>query len=176
VDADGNVIFAVTKLKVWHELYSESRLSLWFPVSQDYFCNLDANLMRVDLPNRPELNKGTVDFVVSGKEYWAPPPLPRMNSSYFSIDPPSSEPREPKPLNFLFLLDVSVEAIGSGFLKSACDVLRDLLYGATFPDGTPSEPSFPRGCQLAILTYDISLHFYNLSVSAALIIMSSWCK
>ncbi|KAG0706925.1 hypothetical protein DFH29DRAFT_899078 [Suillus ampliporus] len=137
-------------------------------VSPDYFCNLDANLMRMDLPNRPELNKGTVDFVVSGKEYWAPPPLPRMNSSYFSIDPPSSQAREPKSLSYLFALDVSLEAIRTGFLKSACDVLRDLLYGSTSIDGTQSEPSFPRGCQLAILTYDTSLHFYNLSPASPL--------
>jgi protein transport protein SEC24 len=122
--------------------------------------------MRIDHPNRPELNKGTVDFVVSGKEYWAPPPLPRMNSSYFSIDPPSSQAREPRSLNCLFAFDVSLEAIRTGFLKSACDVLRDLLYGGTSLDGNRSEPSFPQGSQLAILTYDTSLHFYDLSVSA----------
>lgn len=139
----------------------------------DYFSNLDANLMRMDLPNRPELNKGTIDFVVSGKEYWAPPPLPRMSSSYFSVDPPSSQAREPKPLDYLFALDVSVNAIRSGFLKSACGVLRDLLYGSASHDGTQSNPSFPQGCQLAILTYDTSLHFYNLSVSATQIIVSS---
>lgn len=124
--------------------------------------------MRIDLPNRPELNKGTVDFVVSGKEYWAPPPLPKMNSSYFSIDPPSSQAREPKSLNYFFAFDVSLEAIRSGFLKAACDVLRDMLYGGTSLDGTLSEPSFPKGSQLAILTYDTSLHFYDLSVSVQL--------
>lgn len=129
--------------------------------------------MRMDLPNRPELNKGTVDFVVSGKEYWAPAPLPRMNSSYFSVDPPSTEAREPKPLNYFFVFDVSVDAVRSGFLRSACGVLRDLLYGSTSPDQTQSEPSFPRCSQLAILTYDTSLHFYNLSVSAIRIIASS---
>ncbi|OJA14976.1 hypothetical protein AZE42_03221 [Rhizopogon vesiculosus] len=137
-------------------------------VSANYFSNLDANLLRMDLPNRPELNKGTVDFVVSGKEYWAPPPLPRIRSSYFSVDPPSSQAREPKPLDYLFALDVSVDAIRSGFLKSACGVVRDLLYGSSSSDGTQSEPSFPRGCQLAILTYDTSLHFYNLSPASSL--------
>ncbi|KAJ8596156.1 beta-sandwich domain of Sec23/24 [Rhizopogon salebrosus TDB-379] len=137
-------------------------------VSADYFSNLDANLIPMDLPNRPELNKGTIDFVVSGKEYLAPPPLPRMSSSYFSVDPPSSQPREPKPLDYLFALDVSVDAVRSGFLKSVCVVLRDLLYGGTSHDGIESESSFPRGCRLAILTYDTSLHFYNLSPASPL--------
>ncbi|KAG2154151.1 uncharacterized protein EDB93DRAFT_1239537 [Suillus bovinus] len=137
-------------------------------VLPDYFCNLDANLTRIDLPNRPELNKGTVDFIVSGKEYWAPPPLPRMSSSYFSIDPPSSQAREPKSLNCLFAFDVSLEAIRTGFLKSACYILRDLLYGSTSLDGTWLEPSFPQGSQLAILTYDTSLHFYDLSPASSL--------
>jgi protein transport protein SEC24 len=161
-----------------HETQGMTRLLLWTgsescPVSADYFSNLDANLIPMDLPNRPELNKGTIDFVVSGKEYLAPPPLPRMSSSYFSVDPPSSQPRDSKPLDYLFVLDVSVDAIRSGFLKSVCVVLRDLLYGGSYHDGTESESSFPRGCQLAILTYDTSLHFYNLSVSATRIIPSS---
>ncbi|KAG2111951.1 Sec23/Sec24 trunk domain-containing protein [Suillus discolor] len=124
-------------------------------VLPDYFCNLDANLMRIDLPNRPELNKGTVDFVVSGKEYWAPPPLPKMNSSL-------------NPLNCFFAFDVSLEAIRSGFLKATCDVLRDMLYGSTSLDGTLPEPSFPKDSQLAILTYDTSLHFYDLSPASSL--------
>jgi len=173
VDTNGSVIFAVTKLQVRHEPYCDNGLSLGFLVTEDYYSNLDANLMRMDLPNRPELNKGTVDFVVSGEEYWAPPPLPRMSSSYFSVDPPSLRAREPKALDYLFMFDVSVDAVQSGFLKSACEVLRDLLYHGASNEGTQSETSFPRGCRLGILTYDTSLHFYNLSVSVNQIIASN---
>ncbi|KAH7926159.1 beta-sandwich domain of Sec23/24 [Leucogyrophana mollusca] len=134
-------------------------------VSPDYFCNLDTNLMRLDHLQRPELNKGTVDFVVSAEEYWAPPPLPKMSTSYFSIDPPLSGPRKPQSMRYVLAFDVSIEAVQSGFLQSACACMRDLLYGGTTAEGASFEPCFPRDCEIAILTFDRTLHFYNLSPS-----------
>ncbi|KAG2138496.1 hypothetical protein DEU56DRAFT_755797 [Suillus clintonianus] len=65
--------------------------------------------------------------------------------------------------------------VAGGFLKSTCNVLRDLLYSGTSFDGIQSDTSFPRGCQLAILTYDTSLHFYDLtpaSSPASMIVVS----
>lgn len=133
-------------------------------VSQEYFSNLDHNLMRLDHANRPELNKGTVDFIVESDEYWAPPPLPKLVPTYFTPETPSLTPRKPVPLHYLFALDVSINAVQSGFLHSACSILLDVLYGGTATDGSTFEPCFPQGCKIGILTFDQSLHFYNLSV------------
>lgn len=123
--------------------------------------------MRLDHANRPELNKGTVDFVVESDEYWAPPPLPKLSPTYFTPEPPPSTPRKPVSLHYLFALDVSVNAVESGFLQSVCSVLLGVLYGGTAADGSTFEPCFPQGCRIGILTFDQTLHFYNLSVRVA---------
>ncbi|KAL4067050.1 hypothetical protein V8B97DRAFT_2025337 [Scleroderma yunnanense] len=144
-------------------------------VSQEYFSNLDANFMRLDHANRPELNKGTVDFVVNSEDYWAPPPLPKLTPLYHSTEPPSTTPREPQAMNCLLAFDVSFEAIESGLLQSACQAFIDILYGYTTEHGTSMEPCFPQGCRIGILTFDRTLHFYNLSPNlpqASLIVLA----
>ncbi|KIM70512.1 hypothetical protein SCLCIDRAFT_12458 [Scleroderma citrinum Foug A] len=132
-------------------------------VSQEYFSNLDANFMRLDHANRPELNKGTVDFVVSSEDYWAPPPLPKLTPMYYSPEPQPTTPRVPQPTNYLFAFDVSLEAIESGLLQSACQTFLNILYGYATEQGMSFEPCFPPGCRVGILTFDRTLHFYNLS-------------
>ena len=74
-------------------------------VPVDYFCTLDANGVRRDIAERPELNSGTVEFLAS-QEYMVRPPMP---PSYF------------------FALDVSHTAVNSGFLKQTVEVIRDSL-------------------------------------------------
>jgi protein transport protein SEC24 len=74
-------------------------------VPVDYFCTLDANGVRRDIAERPELNSGSVEFLAS-QEYMVRPPMP---PSYF------------------FALDVSHTAVNSGFLKKTIEVIKESL-------------------------------------------------
>ncbi|GER29733.1 transport protein Sec24 [Striga asiatica] len=66
-------------------------------VPGEYFSHLDATGRRVDLDQRPELTKGSVEFIAPA-EYMVLPPMP--------------------PLYF-FLIDVSISAIQNGMLESS---------------------------------------------------------
>lgn len=129
-------------------------------VASEYFCNLDANFLRLDHLQRPELNKGTVDFAVS-EEYWTPQPPPSIRPLYYSVVPqPTAGVRKPQPMDYVFVFDVSQEAVRSGFLKTACAVLLAALFG----DGESIPSCFPQESRIAILAFDRTLQFYNLSV------------
>lgn len=65
------------------------------PVQSDYFAHLDASGRRVDLDQRPELLKGSIELIAPA-EYMVRPPMPPL---------------------FLFLIDVSVSAAKSGVLE-----------------------------------------------------------
>ncbi|KAJ7689383.1 Sec23/Sec24 trunk domain-containing protein [Mycena rosella] len=123
-------------------------------VSPDYFCNLDGNLQRMDHLQRLELTRGTVDFEVP-PEYWATHPPPRLSMPYFSAEPPPTGPRRPLPLNYVFALDVSSESLRSGLLHTACAALQDALFG--------QNASFCPESEVAIVTFDDTLHFHDLS-------------
>ncbi|KAF8905249.1 protein transporter SEC24 [Gymnopilus junonius] len=124
-------------------------------VLTEYFCNLDSNMLRLDHLERPEFSKGTIDFdVSSSEEYWAQNPPPHITSPYYSVEGPPSGPRKPAPMNYIFAFDVSNEALTSGFIKSSCDALQNVLYGNT---------NFPPSSRIAIVTFDSVLHFYDLT-------------
>ncbi|KAI0764559.1 sec24-like protein [Trametes elegans] len=128
-------------------------------VTPEYYCNLDANLLRLDHLQRPELNKGTVDFAVP-EAYWAPHPPPSIQPLYYSVvPPPTSGVRKPQPMDYVFAFDVSQEAVRSGFLKTACAVLLEALFG----DGEAIPPCFPPSSRIAVIAFDRTLQFYNLS-------------
>jgi protein transport protein SEC24 len=125
--------------------------------------------MRLDQLQRPELNKGTIDFVVS-EEYWANNTPPKITSSYVSMNPsPTPTTRRPETLHYVFAFDVSADSVESGFLKSSCDALLALLFEGN-AEGV-AIPCFIPGCKIAIISFDQSLHFYNLSVRLQLIIL-----
>lgn len=67
----------------------------YYAVQGDYYAQLDSTGRRVDLDQRPELTKGSVEFVAPA-EYMVRPPMP--------------------PLYF-FLIDVSISAVKSGMLE-----------------------------------------------------------
>ncbi|EAU89424.2 protein transporter SEC24 [Coprinopsis cinerea okayama7 len=139
-------------------------------VASDYFCNLDHNMYRLDHLQRPELNKGTVDFAVP-EEYWAQYPPPRLTMPYASNEPQPSGSRPPAPMDYIFAFDVTNQAVDTGFLQCACESLMNVLFGYTLEDGTVVEPSIPASSRIAILTFDETLHFYDLSVRSILL---SW--
>ncbi|VAH24356.1 unnamed protein product [Triticum turgidum subsp. durum] len=74
-------------------------------VPGEYFCALDASGRRFDADQRPELSKGTVEFVAP-TEYMVRPPMP---PSYF------------------FLIDVSVSAVRSGLLEVVAKTIKSCL-------------------------------------------------
>ncbi|KAG7024040.1 Protein transport protein Sec24-like protein, partial [Cucurbita argyrosperma subsp. argyrosperma] len=79
--------------------------SLLNDVPGDYFAHLDGTGQRIDLDQRPELTKGSVDFVAP-TEYMVRPPMP--------------------PLYF-FLIDVSISAVRSGMLEVVAQTIRSCL-------------------------------------------------
>ena len=122
-------------------------------VSPEYFAPTDPSGVRVDRAQRPELTAGTVEYLVP-KEYWA---------------------KEPVGLRWLFVLDVSQDAVNKGFLAAFCSGVLEALYeddGETVEDeqagGEASEEKrmIPAGSKVGFVTFDKAMHFYNCNVSA----------
>jgi len=119
----------------------------------EYFCALSPQGIRVDRDQRPELTRGTVEFVVP-KEYWT---------------------KEPVGLRHLFLIDVTQESFNKGFLEAFCDGILAALYpkdeeaqgseqgeeGET--DSHDPTRRIPRGAKVGFVTYDKEVYFYNVS-------------
>ncbi|KAI9702157.1 MAG: COPII coat Sec23p-Sfb3p heterodimer component [Bogoriella megaspora] len=129
-------------------------------VAAEYFSPTDPSGVRIDRMQRPELHLGTVEFMVP-KEYWA---------------------KEPAGLRWLFLVDVSSEAVSRGFLEGVCEGILNALYGSEeqepktedAADGA-SKRALPAGAKVGIVTYDREVHFYNLSpglTQAQMMVMS----
>jgi hypothetical protein len=160
----GSVIYVGMKLLVrsfgWAPKSRSLTNRLVTQVHPDYFCNLDPNFMRLDHLQRPELNKGTVDFLVPD-DYWAIEPPENLNPSYASVGPSSKRRthRPPQPMNYVFAFDISVDAVKSGFLRSSCDALRTTIYQET-KEGVACK--LPAGSKIAIISYDCVINVYNL--------------
>ncbi|KAL6978579.1 Protein transport protein Sec24A [Sarracenia purpurea var. burkii] len=74
-------------------------------VPGDYFAHLDASGRRIDMNERPELMKGSVEYIAPA-EYMVRPPMP--------------------PLYF-FLIDVSISAVRSGMLEVVAQTIKSCL-------------------------------------------------
>lgn len=119
-------------------------------VTPEYFAPTDPSGVRIDRAQRPELTTGTVEYLVP-KEYWA---------------------KEPVGLHWLFLIDVSQEAITKGFLEAFCEGILGALYGKGDDDlngeeangEKPERRSIPLGSKVGFVTFDKAMHFYNCSV------------
>ncbi|KAJ7973226.1 Protein transport protein Sec24-like [Quillaja saponaria] len=74
-------------------------------VPSEYYSQLDATGRRIDLDQRPELTKGTVEFVAPA-EYMVRPPMPPV---------------------YFFLIDVSISAVRSGMIEVVAQTIRSCL-------------------------------------------------
>lgn len=108
-------------------------------VPSAYFANTDMSGRRIDANERPELRYGSVEFVVP-KDYY-------------------SARGSPSPLNYVFAIDVSIQAIQSGMLQAVCEALKSALYDS---NGVPKLAN-----RVGIMTFDKGVHFYNLHPSLA---------
>lgn len=108
------------------------------PLPSDYFSNLDFNGHREDYQRRPELFKGVVDYIVPKDYNW-------------------NEMDESSPMNRVFLIDMSFEAFKTKFVEAACNAIRTALYD------NMGECTLPKGCKIAIIGFDTSIHFFDLS-------------
>ncbi|KAE9005561.1 Protein transport protein Sec24-like [Phytophthora rubi] len=78
---------------------------------------------------------------------------PELNSGSVEIVAPSEYMmRPPQPPCFMFVIDVSATAVASGSVQIAVDTIREQL------DNLPGAPR----TRVGFLTYDSSIHFYNL--------------
>ncbi|KAK6257530.1 hypothetical protein QUC31_000989 [Theobroma cacao] len=78
---------------------------------RDYHCNLGPDGRRRDADERPELCRGTVEFVAS-KEYMV---------------------RDPMPAVYFFLIDVSMNAVQTGATAAACSAINQVI--SDLPEG-----------------------------------------
>lgn len=78
---------------------------------REYLCNLGPDGRRRDADDRPELCRGTVEFVAS-KEFLV---------------------REPMPAVYFFLVDVSMNAVHTGATAAACSAISQAL--SDLPEG-----------------------------------------
>lgn len=62
-------------------------------------------------------------------------------------------------MNYVFVFDISMDAVKSGFLKCSCDTLHAILYQET-EEGVVCK--LPAGSQIAIVSYDRVLNVYKL--------------
>ncbi|KAI8447533.1 Sec23/Sec24 trunk domain-containing protein [Phakopsora pachyrhizi] len=130
-------------------------------VPSAYFCHLDMSGRRLDHYHRPELCRGSVDFIVN-KEYW--------------VQDESSQSRTPKPMKYLFAIDVSWSSIKSGMLKEVTRYIKRVLFEESIDnneddtDATGLRHSsngfgkrkFTEGGEVGFVTFDRIVHFYNL--------------
>ncbi|KAJ9145480.1 Transporter sec24 [Pleurostoma richardsiae] len=111
----------------------------------EYFCATSPQGIRVDRDQRPELCRGTVEFVVP-KEYWT---------------------KEPVGLRWLFVIDVTQESFNKGFLEAYCEGILNALYGAEENEEKDENGEvkrrIPPNAKVGFVTYDKEVHFYNVT-------------
>ncbi|XP_034069072.1 LOW QUALITY PROTEIN: protein transport protein Sec24C [Gymnodraco acuticeps] len=111
-------------------------------VPPHYFQHLDHTGKRVDCYDRPELSLGSYEFMAT-------------------VDYCKNN-KIPQPPAFIFLIDVSYNAVKCGMVNIVCQELKTLL------DYLPREnPEMDSVVRVGFVTYNKVLHFYNVKSSLA---------
>ncbi|CAK0832601.1 unnamed protein product, partial [Prorocentrum cordatum] len=100
-----------------------------------YFASLDETGKRTDRYQRPELSRGAIEYIAPG-EYMVRPPQPPV---------------------FMFVIDVSYTAVVTGMLDTVVASIKEAILSGNLPGGSRT--------QIGIITFDTSLHFYNLNAN-----------
>nr|ADF30257.1 Sec24 family member C [Danio rerio] len=111
-------------------------------VPPHYFQHLDHTGKRVDCYERPELSMGSYEFMAT---------VDYCKNNKF-----------PQPPAFIFLIDVSYNAVKNGMVGMVCQELKTLM------DYLPREnPDVESNVRVGFVTYNKVLHFYNVKASLA---------
>ncbi|KAM7048007.1 protein transport protein Sec24C isoform 2-T3 [Acridotheres tristis] len=111
-------------------------------VPPHYFQHLDHTGKRVDFYDRPELSLGSYEFLAT---------VDYCKNNKFPIPPA-----------FIFMIDVSYNAVKSGLVRLICEELKSLL------DYLPREGNMEESAiRVGFVTYNKVLHFYNVKNSLA---------
>ncbi|XP_069720285.1 protein transport protein Sec24C isoform X4 [Phaenicophaeus curvirostris] len=111
-------------------------------VPPHYFQHLDHTGKRVDFYDRPELSLGSYEFLAT---------VDYCKNNKF-----------PSPPAFIFMIDVSYNAVKSGLVRLVCEELKSLL------DYLPREGNMEESAiRVGFVTYNKVLHFYNVKSSLA---------
>ncbi|XP_073452777.1 protein transport protein Sec24C isoform X1 [Aquarana catesbeiana] len=111
-------------------------------VPPHYFQHLDHTGKRVDCYDRPELSMGSYEFTAT-------------------VDYCKNN-KCPNPPAFIFMIDVSYNAVKSGLVSLVCEELKQLI------DYLPREGNMEDSViRVGFVTYNKVLHFYNVKSSLA---------
>ncbi|KAM4703410.1 protein transport protein Sec24C isoform 2-T2 [Rhinophrynus dorsalis] len=111
-------------------------------VPPHYFQHLDHTGRRVDCYERPELSMGSYEFTAT-------------------VDYCKNN-KVPNPPAFIFMIDVSYNAVKSGLVALVCEELKQLV------DYLPREGNMEESViRVGFVTYNKVLHFYNVKSSLA---------
>lgn len=111
-------------------------------VPAEYFQHLDHTGQRMDKYERPELVLGTYEFVAT-KDYC------RNNTP-------------PKPPAMVFLIDVSYNNVKSGLVHLLCSEMKNIIRNLPVDEGQQKT-----AMKVGFITYNNSVHFYNVKESLA---------
>ncbi|KAJ8676393.1 hypothetical protein QAD02_012180 [Eretmocerus hayati] len=111
-------------------------------VPSEYFQHLDHTGQRMDRYERPELILGTYEFLAT-KDY-------------------CRDNKFPKPPAIIFVIDVSYNNIKSGLVNLLCCQMKKIIRNLPIDVGQNKS-----NMKIGFITYNSSVHFYNLKSSLA---------